>query len=100
MEKRAIDIEALKVKIHDPKYDSTFKILFGESKERTTSFLNAVYNLTGPDEIEKIEIEFASVIDPEIKDTGKTVIFDVKCYDRSGRYFIIEMQKANYAGLL
>ena len=37
-----------KVKMHDAKYDSTFKILFGgESKERTISFLNAVYGFTG-----------------------------------------------------
>ena len=26
------------------------------------------------------------------------VIFDVKCYDRSGRYFIIEMQKGTFEG--
>ena len=88
-----------KVKMHDAKYDSTFKILFGgESKERTISFLNAVYGFTGDHIIADVDIEFASIVETEIRDLGKTVIFDVKCYDKAGRYFIIEMQKGSFEG--
>ena len=64
-----------KVKMHDAKYDSTFKILFGgESKERTISFLNAVYGFTGDHIIADVDIEFASIVETEIRDLGKTVI--------------------------
>ena len=88
-----------KVKMHDAKYDSTFKILFGgESKERTISFLNAVYGFTGEHIIADVDIGFASIVETEIRDLGKTVIFDVKCYDKAGRYFIIEMQKGSFEG--
>ena len=82
-----------KLMVHDPKFDTTFKILFGESKERTISFLNAVYNFTGDEAIIKVDIEFTNVVDAEIKDLSRPVIFDIKCYDRSGKYFVIEMQK-------
>ena len=88
-----------KVKIHDAKFDSTFRILFGgEDKSRTISFLNAVYDLTGEDSITDVKIEFANNIVPEIKGMGKGVVFDVTCYDKSGKYFIIEMQKASFSG--
>ena len=93
---KGITIE--KLMVHDPKFDTTFKVLFGESKERTISFLNAVYNFTGDEAIIKVDIEFTNVVDAEIKGLGRSVIFDIKCYDRSGRYFIIEMQKGTFDG--
>ena len=52
--------------VHDPRFDTTFKIVWG-SKERTISFLNAVYSFTGDDAIIKVDIEFTNVVDAEIK---------------------------------
>ena len=90
---------AQKVKVHDPKYDTTFKILFGgEDERRTISLLNSVYELRGDKEIVEISIDFTPNTDPEIRDMGRTLIFDVKCRDRSGNHFIIEMQKGSYVG--
>ena len=93
---KGITVEKLRVR--DPRFGTTFKVLFGESKERTISFLNAVYSFTGDDAIIKVDIEFTNVVDAEIKGFGRSVIFDVKCYDRAGRYFIISMQKGNHEG--
>ena len=45
-----------------------------------------------------VDIELASSVETEIRDLGEIVVFDVKCYDKASRYFIIEMQKGSFEG--
>ena len=86
------------VEINDPKYDTTFKILF-KDHTRMKSFLNAVYGFKGNQEIADIEIldtemgDYGNFTEDNIRGPGKTLIFDIKCRDRAGQYFIIEMQR-------
>ena len=74
----------------DPKADLTFKKVFGEHKELLISFLNALLPL--PDDKEIVTLEYLSSemvpVNPDKKDT----IVDVRCKDRDGRQFIVEMQ--------
>lgn len=74
----------------DPKADLTFKKVFGEHKELLISFLNALLPLPKGKEI--VEIEYKSPelvpVNPDKKDT----IVDVRCTDKDGRNFIVEMQ--------
>ena len=74
----------------DPKADLTFKKVFGEHKELLISFLNALLPL--PDDKEIVTLEYLPSemvpVNPDKKDT----IVDVRCKDRDGRQFIVEMQ--------
>ena len=87
------------VEIREPTYDITFYILFND-KERTISFLNAIYDFQGNHKIKDVNIsnpknvDFGEFKEGDVFGIGKTLIFDIKCYDVAGRYFIIEMQKA------
>ena len=74
----------------DPKADLTFKKVFGEHKELLISFLNALLPL--PEDKEIVELEYLPSelvpVNPDKKDT----IVDVRCKDKDGRQFIVEMQ--------
>lgn len=74
----------------DPKADLTFKKVFGEHKELLISFLNALLPL--PDDKEIVTLEYLPSemvpVNPDKKDT----IVDVRCKDKDGRQFIVEMQ--------
>ena len=74
----------------DPKADLTFKKVFGEHKELLISFLNALLPL--PEGKEIVTLEYLSSemvpVNPDKKDT----IVDVRCKDKDGRQFIVEMQ--------
>lgn len=74
----------------DPKADITFKKVFGEHKELLISFLNALLPLQPGKDIVSIEYLPAELvpINPDKKDT----IVDVRCTDRDGRQFLVEMQ--------
>ena len=74
----------------DPKADLTFKKVFGEHKELLISFLNALLPLPEGKEIETLEYIPSEMVpvNPDKKDT----IVDVRCKDRDGRQFIVEMQ--------
>jgi len=74
----------------DPKADLTFKKVFGEHKELLISFLNALLPLPEGKEIAEIEYKSPELIpiNPDKKDT----IVDVRCTDKDGRQFIVEMQ--------
>ena len=93
-----------RVRVHDPKYDVTFKILFGEEtgKDRTIHFLNTVYSLAGERAI--ADIEFLPTSVPRFKDEDRTLHFDVKlrvcCSPYKGESFIVEMQKARIPALV
>lgn len=74
----------------NPKADLTFKKVFGEHKELLISFLNALLPLQPGKEIVDIEYLPAELVpvNPDKKDT----IVDVRCTEKDGRQFIVEMQ--------
>jgi predicted transposase/invertase (TIGR01784 family) len=75
----------------DPKVDLAFKRLFGEHADLLISLLNALMPLPADAPIEHIEYLPAESI-PEIPALEKYSIVDVRCKDRLGRNFIVEMQ--------
>lgn len=75
----------------DPKNDLTFKKIFGEHPHLLKSFLNGVL----PFETEEEEIESLEYLSAEqVPDNPvfKNSLVDVKCKDKKGRQFIVEMQ--------
>lgn len=75
----------------NPKADLTFKKVFGEHPDLVISFLNALLPFEKPDE-EVREVEY---LNPELvprNPLSKDSIVDVRCKDRVGRQFIVEMQ--------
>ena len=80
----------VKGKYLNPKADLTFKLVFGEHKDLTMSFLNALLPLAEDAPITSIEYEMPEMV-PE-KDGGKNSVVDVRCTDARDRHFIVEMQ--------
>ena len=75
----------------NPKADLTFKKVFGEHPNLIKSLLNALLPFERPEE----EIDEIEYLAPElVPDTPlkKNSIVDVRCKDRQGRQFIVEMQ--------
>ncbi|MCL1945989.1 MAG: Rpn family recombination-promoting nuclease/putative transposase [Chitinivibrionia bacterium] len=79
----------------DPKNDLLFKKVFGEHKDLCISLLNSLLKFEGNAQIDWIEYDTAELIPqiPALKDT----IVDVRCKDKNGRHFIVEMQM-NWTG--
>ena len=74
----------------DPRSDVVFKKIFGDHPHLLISFLNAVLPL--PDEAKMESLEYLpSEQVPEIPAFKRTIV-DVKCKDKQGRIFIVEMQ--------
>lgn len=75
----------------DPKADLTFKKVFGEHPVLVISLLNALLPFETEDEkIESVEyLPIELVPDTPLK---KNSIVDVRCRDKRGRVFIVEMQ--------
>ena len=74
----------------DPKNDLTFKRVFGNHPHLLVSFLNALLPLDPGREV--VEIEYLPVeLVPEIPEVRNSIV-DVRCRDREGRHFIVEMQ--------
>lgn len=74
----------------NPKADLTFKRVFGEHPDLVMSLLNALLPLTPEQEI--IDIEYLT---PEMVPDNplrKYSIVDVRCKDKLGRQFLVEMQ--------
>ena len=74
----------------DPKADVVFKKVFAEHPHLLKSFLNAVLPLSDDQLIDSLEY-----LSPEQAPSipiMKRTIADVKCTDKSGRVFIVEMQ--------
>lgn len=78
------------MKYLDPKADLTFKRVFGEHPDLVMSLLNALLPLTSEEEITEIEYLPAEMV-PE-NPLRKNSIVDVRCKDKKGRQFIVEMQ--------
>ena len=75
----------------DPRNDLTFKKVFGEHPDLLISFLNALMPFASEDDyIESVEYLPAEIV-PETP-FSKDSIVDVRCIDRQGRQFIVEMQ--------
>ena len=75
----------------NPKADLTFKKVFGEHPDLVASFLNALLPFDSPEErIEHVEY-LPSELVPQTP-LRKNSIVDVRCKDKRGRQFIVEMQ--------
>ena len=75
----------------DPKADLTFKRVFGDHPDLVISFLNALLPFQTPEE----EITWVEYLNPELVPQNplrKDSIVDVRCKDKLGRQFIVEMQ--------
>ena len=78
------------IKYLDPKNDLTFRKIFGQHPHIMKSFLNSVLKLKGKHCIEKLIYDDPALI-PEIPELKHSIV-DVRCTDKSGRNFIVEMQ--------
>ena len=74
----------------DPKADLTFKKVFGEHPDLVMSLLNALLPLKAGEEITDIEYLPAEMV-PE-NPLRKNSIVDVRCKDKCGRQYLVEMQ--------
>lgn len=81
----------------DPTNDVGFKKVFGD-KERLRDFLNCILRLPAGKQIKDIEFVPTETI-PDLGQ-GKRSLFDLKCQDESGTYFLIEMQSQRTPGLM
>ena len=75
----------------NPKADLTFKKVFGEHPDLVMSFLNAMLPFDKAEE----EITWIEYLNPEMVPVNpfrKDSIVDVRCRDKAGRQFIVEMQ--------
>lgn len=78
------------MKYLNPKADLTFKCVFGEHPDLVMSLLNALLPLTPEQEITSIEYLPSEMV-PE-NPLRKNSIVDVRCKDKLGRQFLVEMQ--------
>jgi len=78
------------MKYLNPKADLPFKKVFGEHPDLVISLLNALLPLKEGQEITEIEYLPAEMV-PE-NPFRKNSIVDVRCKDKKGRQFIVEMQ--------
>jgi predicted transposase/invertase (TIGR01784 family) len=74
----------------DPKNDLTFKRIFAEHSDLLIGFLNALMPLSADHLIEEVEYLPVEQV-PDILGKKNSIV-DVKCRDKSGRVFIVEMQ--------
>lgn len=74
----------------DPKADLTFKKVFGEHPDLVISLLNALLPLETDEEVMEIEYLPAELA-PE-NPLRKNSIVDVRCKDKCGRQYLVEMQ--------
>ena len=73
-----------------PKADLTFKKVFGEHPDLVISLLNALLPLETDEEVMEIEYLPAELV-PE-NPLRKNSIVDVRCKDKCGRQYLVEMQ--------
>jgi len=78
------------VKYLNPKADLTFKLVFGEHADLMMSLLNALLPLNPNEQITHLEYITPEMV-PE-NPAKKNSVVDVRCYDQTGRQFIVEMQ--------
>lgn len=74
----------------DPKTDIVFKKIFGQHPHLLKSFLNAVLPL--PEDGLIVSLEYLPSEQVPVIPAFKYTVVDVRCIDRQGRVFIVEMQ--------
>ena len=74
----------------DPKFDLTFKRVFAEHKNLCISLINSLLLFEGEQRVVEIEYQNSELI-PELPILKNSMV-DVRCIDRTGRQFIVEMQ--------
>ena len=76
----------------NPFVDRGFKRLFGQedSKELLIDLLNGLFE----DERVITELSFLNVEMPAESTDSRAAVFDLKCKDKEGRIFIVEVQNA------
>jgi predicted transposase/invertase (TIGR01784 family) len=79
-----------------PLADPTFKKVFGECDDLLINLINALLEL--PDAVVAIEYLPNELLAK--KSSGKNTVVDVRCTDRAGRHFIVEMQIDHHAYFL
>lgn len=80
----------MREKYLDPKADLTFKRIFGEHKDLVISLINALVPLPAGCEVASVEYLTPELV-PDIP-LARNSIVDVRCADKSGRQFLVEMQ--------
>ena len=75
----------------DPRSALVFKRIFGEHPEILRSFLNALLPFESADE-QIASLEYLTPEQTPVLPLFKNTIVDVRCQDRLGRQFIVEMQ--------
>jgi len=83
-------IKKKQIKYLDPKNDLTFRKIFGEHPHLLISFLNSMLPLPDGEAIVSIEYMDNEII-PELPGFKRSLV-DVRCKEKSGRAFIVEMQ--------
>lgn len=78
------------MKYLDPKADLTFKRVFGEHPDLVISLLNALLPIREDEAVTEIEYLPADMV-PD-NPLRKYSIIDVRCRDKKGRQFLVEMQ--------
>lgn len=78
------------MKYLDPKADLTFKRVFGEHPDLVISLLNALLPIQEDEAVTEIEYLPADMV-PD-NPLRKYSIVDVRCRDKKGRQFLVEMQ--------
>lgn len=81
----------------DPTNEFAFKKLFS-NKERLIGFLNSILRL--PEGHKIIDLDYIPTQQMPIFPDGKDVMFDIKVTDQSGKWYIVEMQRATREGYL
>src|SRR5689334_22500731 len=74
----------------NPKADIVFKRIFGEHPHLLIHFLNSLLPLSDAEQIQSLEYLPAEQA-PKIPEFKRSIV-DVKCKDKQGRIFIVEMQ--------
>jgi predicted transposase/invertase (TIGR01784 family) len=82
----------------DPKTDFVFKRIFGSEvhKPLLIELLNALLELAGDHRI--VDLEYLSSEQHVPVEKMKLSLVDVKCFDQSGRHYVVEMQVLNVEG--
>jgi predicted transposase/invertase (TIGR01784 family) len=82
----------------DLKNDFVFRKIFGHHPELTTALLNDILGLKGDERIAELEI-LPPEQAPEVVG-AKWSILDVRCRDKQGSWFMVEMQVLHVSGFL
>lgn len=85
-----VNKKELTMKYLDPKADLTFKRVFGEHPDLVISLLNALLPIQEDEAVTEIEYLPADMV-PD-NPLRKYSIVDVRCRDKKGRQFLVEMQ--------